>query len=395
VNLEALVKLARARGASDLHVEAAQPVVARVCGELERIGDPPSAIETLNAAKSVLSEEHWQRLLARRSFDFSRSLGGVRCRINVLATVHGVGFAVRLLTHSTPTLDSLNLLPDLRELVKHTHGLVVVCGPTGSGKSSTLAAMIQEINLTSRRHVIAVEEPIEYALRSQRAFIRQREVGTHTPSFQQALIDALREDPDVMMVGEMRHPEVMRLTLNFAETGHLVFATVHAANCAEAVQRIAMSFPPESQTVVCAQLANSLLAVIAQRLVYRAELRMRVPECEILTNSPAARNLVRQGQFHKIESALATGARDGMYTWERYRQWMEGRPRWSPQSDRDLLEEPADPAAELPLAASAQSLPTPLPTVPSAEAEGEVMTLEAPAETLSEFVSRLKPTAAP
>jgi len=289
MNLDSLVRSARAQGASDLHIEAGQPIVVRVRGDLQRLADPLPAMETHRAAQELLGETAWPQLRERSSFDFSRPLGGVRCRINIFYTSHGLGFAIRLLAEATPTLDSLNLLPDLREAVAHEHGLVLVSGPTGSGKSSTLAALIHEVNVSTRRHIITLEDPIEYALHSQRSFIRQREVGTHTPSFQQGLLDALREDPDVLMVGEMRHPEVMRLTLNFAETGHLVFTTVHSANTIEALQRIAMAFPPESQSVVCAQIADSLIAVVAQRLVYRPDLKIRVPECEILTGSPAVR----------------------------------------------------------------------------------------------------------
>ena len=396
MNLEALVKGARARGASDLHIEAGQPVVVRVRGELQKLAEAHSAAETREAAMALLGEQNWAHLVEQRSFDFSRALGGVRCRVNIFCTSRGIGFALRLLAQTTPTLETLNLLPDLRDFVSNKHGLILVSGSTGSGKSSTLAALIQEINLTERRHIITVEEPIEYTLRSQRAFIRQREVGTHTPSFEQALIDALREDPDVMMVGEMRHPEVMRLTLSFAETGHLVFATVHSSNAMEALQRIALSFPPEAQSVVCAQLADSLIAVIAQRLVYRPDLRVRVPECEILAGSPGVRNLIRQGQFFKLESAVATGAKDGMYSWERYQQWMQSRTRWHVPgpADREAAEEPVEAAAESPFAAgpaaSFTAAPRRQPSAP-ATVEEDVITLEPAHEKLAEFVSRLKP----
>jgi len=383
MNIEALIHSARERGASDLHVEPGQPVVARVRGELQRFADAPAAADTRAIAQSLLVGEAWEHFLERRSADFSRTLGGVRCRINLLCSSHGIGLAIRLLARTVPTIETLNLNPDLRELIAHEHGLVLVSGPTGCGKSSTIAALIEEINLAEHRHVITLEDPIEYSLRSKRAFIRQREVGTHTPSFQQGLLDALREDPDVLMVGEMRHPEVMRLTLNFAETGHLVFATVHSANTTEALQRVAMAFPPESQSVVCAQLADSLIAVIAQRLVYRPDLRIRVPECEILVGSPPVRNLIRQGHFYKLESALTTGGKEGMYTFERYQGWMAGRPRWSLPSAADLAEESADAAAEVP--------PAPRVRPPSAIADREVINLEPEAEDIADFVSRLKP----
>jgi len=386
MNLESLVRGARNRGASDLHVEAGLPVVERIRGELMRVGDPPSAADTRTMAQSVLDGEAWEQFVARRSADFSRTLAGVRCRINLLYTSHGMGLAVRLLARSIPTLETLNLNPELREFVAREHGLVLVSGPTGCGKSSTLAALIEAINTSEDRHVITLEDPIEYALRSKRAFIRQREIGTHTPSFEQGLLDALREDPDVLMVGEMRHPEVMRLTLNFAETGHLVFATVHSANTMEALQRVAMAFPPESQSVVCAQLADSLLAVIAQRLVYRPDLRIRVPECEILVGSPPVRNLVRQGHFYKLESALTTGAREGMYTFERYQSWMASRARWYVPGDAEAFEDGADTTAEM-MHSSASAMP---PVAPALRADN-VINLEPAAEDIADFVSRLKP----
>ena len=380
MNLETIVNDARVRGASDLHIEAGQPMVVRVRGELQGVGVPLSAEETRAMAQGLLGAENWQRFLERHSFDLSSRIAGVRCRINVLSSSHGVGLAIRLLARTTPTIETLNLHPSLRELIAHEHGLVLVSGPTGCGKSSTLAALVQEINLTARRHVITVEEPIEYALSSQRAFIRQREVGTHTPSFEQALIDALREDPDVLMVGEMRHPEVMRLTLNFAETGHLVFATVHSANTAEALQRVVAAFSPEIQATICAQLADSLIAVVAQRLCYRSDLRIRVPECEILTGSPAVRNHIRQGHFYKIESALTTGAKEGMFTFERYQGWMEKRPRWFIPGDADQERYQEE-----------EPVITARPSAEKAAAPEEIINLEPTAESISEFVSRLKP----
>src|SRR5207253_230283 len=174
------------------------------------------------------------------------------------------------------TVEKLNLHPDLRKLVARDNGLILVSGPTGCGKSSTLAALIQEINLSEARHIVTIESPIEYSFRPRRAYIRQREVGRDTPSFEQALLDALREDPDVLMVGEMRDPETMRLTLNASETGHLVLATVHSSTCAEALQRVVSAFPAEIQSSVSSQLADCLVAVISQRLRFRADLNIRV-----------------------------------------------------------------------------------------------------------------------
>jgi twitching motility protein PilT len=188
--------------------------------------------------------------------------------------------------------------------------------------------LIEEINQTETRHIVTIESPIEYTFRPRRAYIRQREVGRDTPSFEQALLDSLREDPDVLMVGEMRDPETMRLTLSASETGHLVMATVHSSTCAEALQRVVSAFPAEIQSAVAAQLADCILAVISQRLRFRPDLNIRVPECEILVPTHAVKNFIRTRDFFKITSSLETGAEHGMWTLQRYRSWLDSRKNW-------------------------------------------------------------------
>ena len=323
-----MIGQAAANGASDLHLESGLSPAVRIRGTLRVAGDAIPANVMAEMARQLLSEEQWHSFLQQRSFDLSRTIQGVRCRINVLRTSRGTGMAIRLLSSFSATVEKLNLHPDLKKLIKHQHGLILISGPTGSGKSSTMAALIQEINLTDTRHIITVESPIEYSFRPRKAFIRQREVGRDTPSFEQALLDALREDPDVLMVGEMREPETMRLTLSASETGHLVLATVHSATCAEALQRIASAFPAEIQGAVCAQLADCLVAVISQRLRYRSELNIRVPECEILLATNAVKNFIRTRDFFKIATALETGAEHDMWTFARYNKWVEARTNW-------------------------------------------------------------------
>src|SRR6516225_2997284 len=323
MELDSLIESAAANGASDLHLEAGMPAALRVRGTLRLAGEPIPPKTLLDIARTLVGENQWPAFLERRSYDLSKTVRGVRCRINVLQTSRGVGLAIRLLAPFQATLEKLNLLPDLKKLVKNTHGLILICGPTGSGKSSTLAALIQEINLTETRHVVTVESPIEYTFRPRRAYIRQREVGRDTPSFEQALLDALREDPDVLMVGEMRDPETMRLTLSASETGHLVLATVHSASCAEALQRVISAFPAEIQSSVAAQLADCVLAVISQRLHFRPQLNIRVPECEILMPTHAVKNFIRTREFFKIITAIETGAEHGMWTFQRYAKWLE------------------------------------------------------------------------
>jgi len=328
MDLEALVGVALENGASDLHLEAGLPPAIRVRGSLRTVGEPLPAKQLLEMAQTIIGAEQWPRFLEQRSFDSSRTIHGARCRINILQTARGLGFAIRLLASFQATVEKLNLHPDLKKLITSTHGLILVSGATGSGKSSTLAALIQEINLTETRHIVTVESPIEYTFRPRKAYIRQREVGRDTPSFEQALIDALREDPDVLMVGEMREPETMRLTLSASETGHLVLATVHSSTCAEALQRVVSAFPAEIQSSVAAQLADCFVAVIAQQLRFRPELNIRVPECEILVATHAVKNFIRNRDFFKIASSLETGAEHGMWSFQRYRSWLETRKNW-------------------------------------------------------------------
>ncbi len=328
MELSALISAARDAGASDLHLEAGLPPSVRVRGRLQAMGAPVTGRELAAAARELVGEERWPDFLERRSAAVARTVAGVRCRVNVLCTARGVGLAVRFLPTSQATLERLNLRPDLVRLVEPHHGLVVVSGPTGSGKSSTLAALVQELNLRESRHVVTLESPIEYVLTPRQSFIRQREVGRDTPSFEQGLYDAMREDPDVLVVGELRDAETMRLTLQAAETGHLVLTTVHSSSTAEALQRIVGAFPAEIQGGIAAQLADCLVGVVCQRLRWFPERNLRAPECEILVAGQPVKAMVRQAQFYKIPTALETGAAEGCFTFARYREWLERRTDW-------------------------------------------------------------------
>lgn len=339
----ALVALAHEHGASDLHLQPGLPATVRVNGELHPVGESLSAADLAALTEQAVGEAGRAQLVARRSADVGRELAGVRCRINAAATSRGWGLAVRLLARQPLGLAALNLLPDLGRLVEHTHGLVIVSGPTGCGKSSTLAGLVHEINRRRTCHVLTLEQPVEALHRPQRAFIRQREVGRDTPSFQQGLLDALREDIDVLLVGEMRDRETMRLTLDACETGHLVLATLHSGSTIDALQRMVSAFPADEQASVCAQLADVLIGVVAQRLVVRDELGVRVPECEVLVGSTAARAVVRMGQLHKLSTVLQTGAEQGQWTRERYRRWLDERSDWTlPERAPGLAPEPRD-----------------------------------------------------
>jgi twitching motility protein PilT len=392
MTLESLIVAASRQGASDLHLEPGLPAAIRVRGALRTVGEPLAGRLLLELAQQVLGGDAWPHFLAQRSADFSKTIGGVRCRLNLLHTSRGVGFAIRLLASFQATIDRLNLHPDLKKLVTPTNGLVIISGPTGCGKSSTLAALIQEINLTESRHVLTLESPIEHIFRSRRAFIRQREVGRDTPSFEQGLLDALREDPDVLMVGEMREPETMRLTLNAAETGHLVFATVHSGSCAEALQRVVLAFPSEIQNNVAAQLADCLLAVVCQRLRFRPDLNLRLPECEILRSTSSVKTFIRNRDFFKLPQALETGAEYGMWSFDRYQNWMTKRGQWHvPNSD----DEAPDQEETTIMAQSASLTPLPKTTSPAATTPAESkrpggrIEIEPEAGGLDEVIKRL------
>jgi twitching motility protein PilT len=325
MSLRSLVALAKTEGASDLHIEAGLAPILRVRSQLRSVGEPIAPALTQEWAREIIGPDDWPHFQERRSFDLSKLIEGLRCRINVLHSARGVGFAIRLLPAFQPTVEALNLHPDLKQLVQHPHGLVLISGPTGCGKSTTLAALVQTINLSDARHIVTIENPIEFTFRPRRSFIRQREVGRDTPSFEQALLDSLREDPDVLMVGELREPETMRLTLSAAETGHLVLATVHSSNCAEALQRVVGAFPAEIQNNVAAQLADCLIGVVSQRLVFRPGLNICVPECEVLRATLPIKNYIRNRDFFKIVSSVETGAEHGMWTFQRYRSWLDKR----------------------------------------------------------------------
>ena len=320
--ISSLIDDAAKKAASDLHLEPGLPAALRIRGDLIVSGPPIAGNDLLVAAQQIAGAELWETFYERRSIDLSRTVAQRRCRINIFQTFRGVGFAIRILASQSPSLHSLNLHPSLAKLSTFKHGLVLLCGPTGSGKSSTIAALVREINMNAARHIITIEQPIEYEIFPSRSFIRQREIGRDSPSFFQAILDALREDPDVIVVGEMRKPETMKLTLSAAETGHLVFSTVHSATVTEALHRIIGSFPLEAHANVCAQLADCLVAVVCQRLVWNEQARARVPECEVLYGNAAVKSCIRQNNLYRLSSIIETNAAEGMWNLTRYRNWL-------------------------------------------------------------------------
>jgi twitching motility protein PilT len=324
---EEWIEQAYSLGASDLHLEADTPIVARIRGELQAVGASVSSATLMQIARDLLRDQ-WPQFLERGSADLSLSMGGLRLRANFFQTVRGVALAIRLLAPSVRDLRVCNLHKDFRKLIDASSGLIIVSGPTGSGKSTTLGALVEEINGSRARHILTLESPIEYLFANRQSFIRQREIPTHSPSFEQGIIDALRENPDVLVIGEMRTPEVMRLTLNAAETGHLVLATMHSSNCAEALSRLCMSFPSDIQASVRAQLADCLVAVCCQRLEFLSAHRLLVPKCEVLLPSTGARGTIRGGNFSQIANVLQAGGEEGMWTFDRYQRWMDQVTDW-------------------------------------------------------------------
>ncbi len=328
MSLREWVQTARRLGASDLHLEGGGPLVARVGGELKPSGPPIAHAQVVQAAKDALGADAWAQFMERGSAEVSLVLSGTRCRINLYRTIRGLALAVRLLAPAVHDLRTCNLHPALRQLVDAPTGLVVISGPTGCGKSTTLAALIEEVNAVRARHIITLESPLEYVFNNRRSFIRQREIPTHSPTFEQAIVDALRENPDLLVIGEMRTAEVIRLTLNAAETGHLVLATLHSSTCAEALSRICMAFPADLQPNIRGQLADSLVGVVCQRLDFLDEPQLRVPRCEILLASSGARGAIRAGQFSQIANVIQSGGDDGMWTFDRYQRWMDQQRDW-------------------------------------------------------------------
>ena len=328
MNLLTLIESAARQGASDLHLEPGVPATFRVNSELRRTGPPLNGRELRDAIQALVGTRAWSGFLERRSADLSKTIGGHRCRVAILRSARGVGAAIRLLSSRSINVASLNLHPCLKDFALADHGLILVAGPTGSGKSTTIAAMVSEINQHQARHIITLEQPIEHALPSARSLVRQREVGRDTPSFEQGIMDVLREDPDVVVVGEMRWPETIRLTITAAETGHLVFSTVHARDCAESIGRLVSAFPQEEQSAVRTLLADSIRCIVSQQLLYRSDLGIRIPVLEVLTSTDAVRNIIRTGQLHKLNSIIETNAEAQMWSRQRYRQWLSRKTDW-------------------------------------------------------------------
>ncbi len=312
--LKELLKLAIQEQASDLHISNGHPPVLRINGRLVPLLKKRkfSPQDTEGLVFALLSDEQRQRFLEEKEIDFSYAFEeGARFRVNVFFQRDAISVALRLVPVQIKTLEELNLPPSLHQFTKANQGFILITGPSSHGKSTTLAALIDEINHTRADRIITIEDPIEYIFRDDRAVIEQREVYQDTLSFARALRSTFRQDPDVIMVGEMRDPETIAIAITAAETGHLVFATLHTNSASQTIHRIVDSFAPAQQDQIRAQLSGSLLGVISQRLIPRLKGGL-IPACEIMLNTPAIANLVRENKIHEIPLVIETSAEVGM-----------------------------------------------------------------------------------
>jgi twitching motility protein PilT len=303
------------QGASDCHLSAGEPPMIRIDGELKKLDNPALTKEEVHALVYDIMNDAQRRVFEEtHECDFSFELGQIaRFRVNVFMQRKGEGAVFRTIPTKVMSLEDLGMPPILKQLCDKDKGLILVTGPTGSGKSTTLAGMIDYLNTSFEGHILTVEDPIEFVHQSKRCLVNQRELGPHTHSFANALRSALREDPDIILVGEMRDLETIQLALTAAETGHIVFGTLHTSSAPKTVDRIIDVFPPNQQAQIRAQFAESIEAVITQTLL-KKKIGGRVAALEILTGTTAVRNLIREGKIHQIPGTMQVSQKDGMQT---------------------------------------------------------------------------------
>ncbi len=317
--IEILLEEVIKRKASDLHLQVGLPPMLRVDGTLVPVGGADvlneEAVETLVFA--VLDEDQKQILLKDKEFDFSFAFGDLgRFRVNAFHERGNIAAAMRLIPNEILNVEQLGLPPIVNKFAEYPRGLVLVTGPTGSGKSTTLASMIGKINQERATHIITIEDPIEFTHKSNKSVIVQREVHYDTYSFSAALRSALRQDPDVVLIGEMRDLETIASAITIAETGHLVFATLHTNSAAQSIDRMIDVFPPHQQPQIRSQLSNILMAICSQRLIPTIG-GGRIAAAEILVATPAVRNIIREGKTHQLEAVIQTGADHGMQSMDK------------------------------------------------------------------------------
>ncbi|MEK6627019.1 MAG: type IV pilus twitching motility protein PilT [Bdellovibrionota bacterium] len=318
--IDDLFRLMVEQKASDLHLTSGAPPFLRLHGDMSPLNYRQLSNQDVQGLIfEILSEKQKKTFVEKWELDFAYVVEGVgRFRCNVFMQRKGLGAVFRTIPEKIKTAQELNLPPAIIDLVDCDRGLILVTGPTGSGKSTTLAAMIQHINATRETHILTVEDPIEFVHPNLKSLVNQREVGAHTKTFANALKAALREDPDIILVGELRDLETISLALTAAETGHLVFATLHTSSAAKTVDRIIDVFPQGQQGQIRTMLAESIRGVVAQSLFTRADKQGRVAAFEIMKGTKAIANLIREGKIHQIPSIIQTSAAHGMVLYEKY-----------------------------------------------------------------------------
>lgn len=316
--IDSIFRIVKEEGASDLHLGVGHAPRLRMQGEIEPIDSQPLTDAQLRElVYEILTKDQLQQFERQHDLDFAYEVNGeMRVRCNIYEDIRGMAGAFRLLPSRVPSIEELNLPSNIIKLTQARRGLVVVTGPPGSGKSTTQAALIDTINKNQKRHIITIEDPVEYLHVSGQSLIHQREVGRHTESFSSALRAALREDPDIILVGEMRDPETVSLAVTAAETGQLVLGTLHTSSAAQTVSRIIDTFEVAKQQQVRAMLADSLRGVIAQKLLPLAEGEGRIAAVEILIGTQAVSYLIRENKAHMIKGILQSGRKEGMVEME-------------------------------------------------------------------------------
>jgi twitching motility protein PilT len=316
MDITQLLAFGMEQGASDCHLSSGEPPMLRIHGDLKKLDHPALTKEDVHAmVYDIMNDALRKTFEATHEVDFSFELGDIaRFRVNVFMQRKGEGAVFRTIPTTILTLEQLGMPPILKQICEKEKGLVLVTGPTGSGKSTTLAAMIDYLNNSYEGHILTVEDPIEFVHESKKCLVNQRELGFHTQSFANALRAALREDPDIILVGEMRDLETIQLALTAAETGHLVFGTLHTSSAPKTVDRVIDVFPPTQQSQIRSQFAESIEAVITQTLLKKKSGDGRVPALEIMTGTTAIRNLIREGKIHQIPGTMQVSQKDGMQT---------------------------------------------------------------------------------
>jgi twitching motility protein PilT len=317
LRIRELVELAVEKKASDLHLTVPSPPILRIDGNLHIIRDlsPLSPKDIENYYEEITSTERRSEFSKNRELDFAYSIPGMtRCRVNVLQQRSTISIAIRIIPFGVPTIDDLKLPQICKELILKPMGLILITGTTGSGKSSSIAAMVNHLNENKASHVITIEDPIEYTYSNKKSLILQRDVGEDTFSFDAALTHALRHDPDVIVLGEIREISTMTIAIRAAETGHLVLGTLHTVDAAQTVNRIVDMFPAVQQEQIRNQLSLTLTAVMCQTLIPRADGVGRVPACEVMIANMAVRNIIREGRIHQLYSIIQVSKKDGMQT---------------------------------------------------------------------------------